>query len=291
MENNELTPALRQTQTRIFRLMGVFLESIIEASSSPAYREMLEHVVESTKEAHKTLYNRTMAHIRQATGEAQFHDVVERGNSIAAALEHSRISVQLTCHPCDLISHARSIKPTYDAFITAVAAKTGGDVRLASLKGMWRIAEKIVLRPPGEQRRAPGACMIRDVVRGAIVYTHVGSMYSALDMLAGCDNVLLRKQEDLGINPVIIPSAVLGLRSKIVLRQLKNRFPGGNPGPTAGGWSDWMITFSFSDDSNAHICELQLILERMMTVRKECLAHRAYNRFRTAFELLECTIH
>ena len=24
-------------------------------------------------------------------------------------------------------------------------------------------------------------------------------------------------------------------------------------------------------------------------VRKECLAHRAYNRFRTAFELLECT--
>ena len=43
-------------------------------------------------------------------------------------------------------------------------------------------------------------------------------------------------QEDLGINPVIIPSAVLGLRSKIVLRQLKNRFPGGNPGPTAGGW-------------------------------------------------------
>ena len=93
-----------------------------------------------------------------------------------------------------MISHARSIKPTYDAFITAVAAKTGGDVRLSSLKGMWRIAEKIALRRPGEQRHAPGACMIRDVVRGAIVYTHVGSMYSALDMLAGCDNALLRKQ-------------------------------------------------------------------------------------------------
>ena len=124
-----------------------------------------------------------------------FHPLFALYPSITtAALEHSRISVQLTCHPCDLISHARSIKPTYDAFITAVAAKTGGDVRFAGLKGMWRIAEKIVLRPPGEQRREPGACKIRDVVRGAIVYTHVGSMYSALDMLAGCDNVLLRKQ-------------------------------------------------------------------------------------------------
>ena len=48
--------------------------------------------------------------------------------------------------------------------------------------------------------------------------------------------VTLFWQEDLGINPKIIPSAILGLRTKIVLRQLKNRFPGGNPGPTAGGW-------------------------------------------------------
>ena len=85
MANNELTPALRQTQTRIFRLMGVFLESIVQASSSTAYREMLKQVVESSKEAHKTLYNRTMTLVRQATGEAQFHDVVERGNTIAGA--------------------------------------------------------------------------------------------------------------------------------------------------------------------------------------------------------------
>ena len=33
-----------------------------------------------------------------------------------------------------------------------------------------------------------------DVVRGAILYTHVGSMYSALDVLVGCDDALLRKQ-------------------------------------------------------------------------------------------------
>ena len=112
----------------------------------------------------------------------------------AAALQHSRTSIQMTCHPCDLFTQARSIKSTYDAFVTAVAAKTGGDVRLASLKSMWRIAEKIVLRSPEEQRGAPGACKIRDVVRGAILFTHVGSMYSALDVLVGCDDALLRKQ-------------------------------------------------------------------------------------------------
>merc|ERR1712054_721088 len=98
-----------------------------------------------TKEAHKVLYNRTMKQIQQVTGEAQFLDVVERGNTVAAALQNShRSSMQTTSNPCQLLTHARGIKPTFDAFITAVAAKTGGDVRLAKLKSMWRIAEKIV---------------------------------------------------------------------------------------------------------------------------------------------------
>ena len=67
-------------------------------------------------------------------------------------------------------------------------------MRLAKLKSMWRIAEKIVLRSPEERRRDPGACKIRDVVRGAVVYTHVGSLFAALDLVAGCDDVLLREQ-------------------------------------------------------------------------------------------------
>ena len=85
LENNVLTSTLRKRQTRLFRLMGVFLESVVRASSVPQYREMLEDVVEHTKEAHKSLYEKMMAQIQQTSGEAQFHDLVERGNAIAGA--------------------------------------------------------------------------------------------------------------------------------------------------------------------------------------------------------------
>ena len=112
----------------------------------------------------------------------------------SATLQRSRCSFQVTSSLCDLFAHARHIKPVYDAFITSIAAKTGGDARFADLKSMWRVAEKTVFRPPREQRSAPGATKIRDVVRGAIVYTHIGSMCSALDLLVGCDDALLRSQ-------------------------------------------------------------------------------------------------
>ena len=49
-------------------------------------------------------------------------------------------------------------------------------------------------------------------------------------------NVPSPLQEKLGIDAKIVPSSMAGLREQIVLRQLKNRFPGGDPGPTAGGW-------------------------------------------------------
>ena len=111
--------------------------------------------------------------------------------------------MQTTSNPCQLLTHARGIKPTFDAFITAVAAKTGGDVRLAKLKSMWRIAEKIVLRPREEKCREPLACKIRDVVRGAILFTHVASMSSALDLVLGCDEVLLRAQVRAETNRVL----------------------------------------------------------------------------------------
>ena len=112
----------------------------------------------------------------------------------SATLQRSRCSFQATSNLCDLFAHARHIKPVYDAFITSIAVKTGGDVRYAGLKSMWRVAEKTVLRPPREKRSAPGATMVRDAVRGAIVYTHIGGMCSALDLLVGCDDALMRSE-------------------------------------------------------------------------------------------------
>ena len=50
-----------------------------------------------------------------------------------------------------------------------------------------------------------------------------------------------------------------------------------------------MFNFQLVDDPNHHICEAQLVHERLMTDRKEGGAHHSYNVFRAAFELLEAT--
>jgi ABC-type tungstate transport system substrate-binding protein len=65
--------------------MGVFLEAVVRASSVPQYQEMLKDVVKHTKDAHESLYKKTIAQIQQTSGEAQFRDLVDRGNAIAGA--------------------------------------------------------------------------------------------------------------------------------------------------------------------------------------------------------------
>ena len=68
--------------------------------------------------------------------------------------------------------------------------------------------------------------------------------------------------------------------------------------PTSGGWADAMINFRFVDDNSrwnplgkdagsGHICELQLIHNEMLFVRKDWGAHESYSKFRTAVQLLE----
>jgi hypothetical protein len=46
--------------------------------------------------------------------------------------------------------------------------------------------------------------------------------------------------------------------------------------PTEGGWSDGMANIRFLSDPNAHVCEVQLVLRRMMLVRKQMNAHHGY---------------
>ena len=46
-------------------------------------------------------------------------------------------------------------------------------------------------------------------------------------------------------------------------------------------------SFSFASDPDQHICEIQLVHVGMFTARKQCNAHSAYAKFRSALELLE----
>lgn len=100
-------------------------------------------------------------------------------------------SVQTTQDPCELLANARHVKPVYDSFIAAVASKSAGHAMHANIKGRYRIGEKIVLRPAAERERFPGACRIRDAVRGAIVYNRMSELAAGFRMIVQSDEAIL----------------------------------------------------------------------------------------------------
>jgi len=70
---------------------------------------------------------------------------------------------------------------------------------------------------------------------------------------------------------------------KLQLLRMKMRFQA----PSDGGWRDALVNFVFTDDPSQHVCELQIMHEKMMTIRADMGAHHDYAQFRGAAELLE----
>ena len=95
--------------------------------------------------------------------------------------------VQKTQDPCRLLANARHVKPVFDSFITAVASKSAGHAMHAKIKGRYRIGEKMGLRPSAEKKRFPGACRVRDAVRGAIVYNRMSELAAGFNLIVGSD--------------------------------------------------------------------------------------------------------
>ena len=56
--------------------------------------------------------------------------------------------------------------------------------------------------------------------------------------------------------------------------------------PSSGGWRDLMVNVTLVGDELAHICELQVVHENMLTAREGLPGHAVYNRVRNAAELL-----
>ena len=102
------------------------------------------------------------------------------------------LEVQTTDDPRQLLRDARNIHPTYERFLNVLAEKSGGTVAVAPLKSKYRIVEKMVLRSAQERAKYPGACRIRDVVRGMVIYTEMGCLSAGFDLLASCDDRLAR---------------------------------------------------------------------------------------------------
>lgn len=70
---------------------------------------------------------------------------------------------------------------------------------------------------------------------------------------------------------------------KLELLRIKMRFHE----PSDGGWRDALVNFRFPDDESRHVCELQVMHNKMMTIRADMGAHKDYAQIRGAIEILE----
>lgn len=58
--------------------------------------------------------------------------------------------------------------------------------------------------------------------------------------------------------------------------------------PSPGGWADILINFKFADDSNKHVCEIQVMHSKMMLQRDAMGGqHDSYVLSRSIAEIFE----
>lgn len=133
-----------------------------------------------------------------------------------------------------------------------VVHKSGGGRGEPQSKRLFRSHEKVCL--------GTGPSALLDVARGGIECPSMKSVCQALNCL--------------------LDEAKAG---KVELLRIKMRFHQ----PSDGGWRDALVNFRFTDDDSKHVCELQVMHKRMMTIRADMGAHKDYAQIRGAIEILE----
>jgi len=133
-----------------------------------------------------------------------------------------------------------------------VVHKEGSKSEAPAMKRLFRSHEKVALGDPPET--------LLDLSRGGVVCQSMVGVASALEFM--------------------MDEARAGT---ITLLRLKMRFGV----PSDGGWRDCLVNFTFVDDPAAHVCELQIMHAKLMTIRSHMGAHKDYAVFRGAVELLE----
>jgi hypothetical protein len=218
--------------------------------------EHLRAVVYDLRTSYRKIYSSVHDLIRSTEMDAllRLEDIVKRTGAGSA-----EAPMQSTDDLCTLLENGAAVKDKYyDAFMKEVAARAGTDVAFceASIKGIWRCVEKMTMRE--EARSCKPIC---DVVRGALCCDNVDGLASALQIMV--ESPLVR-----------------------ILR-IKNRLREAND----SGWADCLVNFTFVNDRTEHVCEVQLVHENLMLVRKNMGAHASYSFFRSAAEMLETERH
>ena len=249
-----------------------------------------------TQEKEGSLENYRAALLR-CRREPTYREYVATSSKLKRELKDRVCKQQQRSFP-KLLQNAAERQEQFVTFVKLLAERTRAEASLPPakatrhgeyhcLKGAWRTIEKMALKPGAlpedydvSRMEDDALCelldasFIFDVLRGSLKCSDFNVIVTVLDLLLDLDEVHQK------------PSKVGGFdleRYSIKLHRIKCRFTQ----PTSGGWADLLVNFSFTNDPNKHVCELQLQHEMLLVIRKEGGAHEAYSSFRSAFEVLE----
>jgi hypothetical protein len=165
----------------------------------------------------------------------------------------------------DLYAQAAAAKPQFDALMQDLSTRfkdtMGIELVLTickTLKKSSRVTEKSQLRA-GDTGNVSG---VKDVVRAMATTRTMGEINSAI--------TALMEMHREGLLEIV---------------RFKDRFL---ENPSTGGWRDLMVNICVTDSHGVgHICELQIVHQKMLNARKGLAGHVVYNRVRNAMELLQ----
>ena len=171
---------------------------------------------------------------------------------------------QSTSDIFELWQNSLRARPYYALLLERIKDRLDLSAKLAPPKHFWRILEKCELNAGSPNK-------VRDITRAMVVCRDFAQHKEVLDMLVG-----LAGEDN--------PEASRGCGIEFV--RMKQRYAV----PSSGGWRDIMVNFAFLDEKTRHICELQIVHEKMLLLRAGGGGHADYNKCRAAVEFLELCI-
>ena len=155
-----------------------------------------------------------------------------------------------------LFQDAAAAKPKFDEIMRSMFGFSEHGLSIpAKLKNVHRVIEKCGLRHK-KQFQSDKVC---DVVRGMVI-TASG--------MSGIAAIVAQIHDD----------------PRLIILRVKDRFL---DCPSGGGWRDLMLNVCLRDDSNRHVCEIQIVHPQLYNARAGMPGHKIYGIVRNAGELLE----
>jgi len=245
---------VRDLIVRVQTFFPIYSQTLL--ADTEVIKQLNRYVVQMEQQF-KGVYTACVRDILQT--QPGFDDVLRLAQALKRAAEEEKLepSPSWEGQHLELMSSAAYAQEDVLLYVKSLATATQGTAPWCAMKHLYRILEKQALDP------ATTASPVRDSARSMIVYDSMQSFLNGLQKLRDDHQ-----------------------QKKIHIRRVKERFTE----PTDGGWSDVLINFEFPaqpGQPDPLVCEIQMVHERMLILRKDLGGHDGYAKYRAAREILD----